>query len=254
MTNTEQRRKDIYELICRHSYAGVSELSSQFNVTTATIRTDLQALEDDGKVIRSHGGAIPAGKAVLDLHEDIKSKTNVPQKKRIASAAAKLVGADDSILIASGSTMVYFAEALHPAHHLNVVTPSVRIAIKLITNPAISVMQLGGIIYANTLSTRGTYAESGLDYFHCSKFFFGVEGFDVTSGLTCATIEEANLTSKMLKSASQSIVLADSSKFGRKGFGRICSLEDIDVLITDSGLSEDSLEMIQSCGVKVIVV
>lgn len=175
------------------------------------------------------------------------------EKQCIAKFASKLVQKNDSIIIASGSTMAAFADEVVPEEHLNVVTPSVRIAMRFIDNPNVNILQLGGIIYDNTLSTRGSYAEAGLDIFHCSKLFFGVEGFDPKSGLTCATIEEAHLTRKMLKSATKSIVLADSSKFCRRGFGKICDLEEIDLLITDSGLSEEAKTTIESHGVKVLI-
>lgn len=254
MTTTEYRRQAILDFVSSRSFAGVNDLAAMFNVTTATIRTDLQALEDDGKVIRSHGGVVPAVRPVSDLHEDVKSKENVDQKKRIAAAAAKLVGANDSIIIASGSTMACFAEAITPIEHLNVVTPSVRIAIKLINKEKISLVQLGGQLYPNSLSSRGTIAEAQLENFHCNQTFFGVEGFDLKCGLTCATAEEANLTRKMIERSSNVVVLADSTKLSRKGFGHICDLSDIDVLVTDTDLPEESRLLIEEKGVKVILV
>lgn len=251
MTNIEKRRKYIVDYIKRKGSANVSDLADALGVTEVTIRTDLRTLASEGLVKRSHGGAIPVSRSVVDVKEDIKAAINIEKKKKIGRAAALMLEKNDSVIIASGSTMVTFADAIVPKESLNVVTPSVRIAMKLIDKPNVSIYQLGGMIYPNTLSVRGDYAQSELSSILCAKLFFGVEGFDIVSGLTCATIEEAILTQAMMKSASQVIVLADSSKFGRLGFGRICKLEDIDVLITDDGLDDEVRKSIESLGVVV---
>lgn len=253
MTPNTKRRKYISDLVARHGYARVTDLAENLGVTTVTIRTDLKYLEDKGVLIRSHGGAITSTSTVRDLKEDIKKKANAVPKKLIGKEAARLISENDSIIIASGSTMVAFAEEIVPRENLNVVTPSIRIASRFIDMPNVTILQLGGIIYGNSLSTRGAYAEAGLETLHCSKVFFGVEGFDIKSGLTCATLEEANLTRKMMKSATQIIVLADSTKFCRRGFGKICNLEDIDILITDSGLPAEARNAIEAIGITVIL-
>lgn len=254
MTNSvETRRNRIADIVSRNGFSNVLDLAETLSVTPATIRTDLRALEERGLVKRSHGGALMVSREVTDLPEDVKGRINVGLKKRIAAKAVQLIENNDTIIIASGSTMVSFAENIIPEGKLNVVTPSIRIAMKLLGNDDISVLQLGGRIYGNTLSTRGEYAESGLELLHCTKLFFGVEGFDMTSGLTCATLEEAALTRKMMQSATKSIVLADSTKFCRRGFGRICRLSAIDMLITDDGLPQEAIRQIEDDGVQVII-
>lgn len=253
MISIEHRRQFILDVVSKHGYTRVTDLAEQLGVTGATIRGDLRYLESQGKLVRSHGGALTATTTVLDLREDVKKMANVEAKEAIANTASSLVAASDSIMIASGSTMAAFANRLNPVGHLNVVTPSIRIAMSFVDNPDVTVVQLGGVIYGNTLSTRGNYAEAGLDLFQCNKLFFGVEGFDLTSGLTCATVEEANLTKKMIKSATQVVVLADSSKYCRRGFGKICNFEDVDILVTDSRLSNEAREMIEALGTEVII-
>lgn len=254
MKTTEKRRSTILRMISDQGFAKVVDLANNMNVTAVTIRTDLNILEQEGKIIRSHGGAVPTTSKVRDLKEDQKSGEHAIQKSSIAQAAARLVDENDSIIIASGSTMLAFAKAIDTSNPLNVVTPSLRIAMQFIDTPNVTTIQLGGTVYGNTLSTRGEYAEMGLSMFHCNKLFFGVEGFDPESGLTCATIEEATLTRKMIDSATKVIVLADSSKYCRRGFGKICNMDNIDTLITDSGLSEAARRRIEDCGVNIILV
>lgn len=249
----ETRRKKIVQAVTRAEYLSVVELAEMFNVTTATIRTDLNALEDEHLVIRSHGGAIPAVTKVVNLRDDEKAKINKDQKKRIAIAAARLVEPNDSITIASGSTMNVFAETISPVEKLNVLTPSLRIATRLVDNPLVSLFFLGGHVSNYTYSAYGPYTADGLGIFHTNKLFFGVEGFSAEGGLSCGFLDEADLTKKMMKSTTKIIVLADSTKYRRRGFCSICALKDIDILVTDSGLSEKARREITEQGVELII-
>ena len=98
------------------------------------------------------------------------------------------------------------------------------------------------------------YAEKILDDFSCSKLFLGVDGIDIDFGLTTTHVQEAQLNRKMIAASQKTIVLADSSKFGKRGFGKICGLEDIEQIITDSGISEHMLKTLQGMGIEVTIV
>ena len=115
-------------------------------------------------------------------------------------------------------------------------------------------MQLGGTVHKMSLSVLGEEASRSLDDCICSKLFFGVDGIDLEHGITTSTLDEAKLKRKMMKASSQNIVLADSSKFGQRGFGRICALEDIDVIITDGGIPEQMVTIVEEAGVDLIIV
>ncbi len=247
------RKQYILDEIKRSGFVTVTDLAEKLKVTEVTIRTDLRVLQKEGKIDRTHGGATLSTRSVVDMNEDIKAQINVEKKEAIANAAAHLVDRNDTILVASGSTMVAFAEKIESQGQLTVVTPSIRISMKLLAKQNIGIMQLGGMIYPNTLSTRDDYAIQGLANVHCNKLFFGAEGFDMFGGITCATLEEAKLTQKMIAAASQTILLADSTKFGRHGFGKICGLEDIDILVTDNGLQKEVREKIEDLGITVII-
>lgn len=253
MTKIEKRRKYISDVVAREGSANVAALAERLGVTQATIRTDLRSLEKSGVLKRSHGGAIALSRAVRDMGEEEKAGINPHLKRRIAKRASGMVEKDDSIIIAPGSTMTCFAENLIPDGSVNVITPSVRVAMTLINTEGVNVFQLGGVIYGNSLSTRGEYAQAGLKYLHAAKMFFGAEGFDPQFGITCATLEEAELTREMMKNSSQIILLADSTKFCRRGFAKICDLSDIDILVTDSGISEVTAKKIEEQGVEVVI-
>jgi DeoR family transcriptional regulator of aga operon len=125
---------------------------------------------------------------------------------------------------------------------------------ELIHNQEIEVIMLGGIIRKSSSSVTGNYAEKILEDFSCSKLFLGVDGIDLEFGLTTTNMMEAQLNRKMIDASQKTIVLADSSKFGKRGFGRICGLEDIEQVITDQNISDHTVEKLRSMGIEVTIV
>lgn len=253
MSTIGQRRKYILDHIRKDGFVKVSELAEELEVTQTTIRKDLRFLEAQGVLQRAHGSAIPPSQQIMDINLSAKKLINFEAKQKIAVKAASLVKPDDSILIASGSTITLFAEALKPKGRLNVVSISVNISAQLGDIPGITVMQVGGILYGNTFSVLGAEASQTIENLYCSKVFFGVDGIDLDYGITCGTGEEASITQKMIQSSQTSIVLADSSKVGQRGFARICELGDIDILITDSGMPLETRQRIEKMGVRLII-
>ena len=193
--------------------------------------------------------------ADTDVH--VKGNVNREEKERIARKAVELLNDNDSIIMASGSTIYAFAEAIKREFrsHLNVVTTFLKTSVLLNDVEEINVVQLGGCVHKKSLSAIGDYAEAALGrgYAYYVAWFFGVDGIDLEHGITTSTIEEAKLTQVMMRSASKIIILADSSKFGQRGFGRICSLEEIDVIVTDSRISEQAVAMAEEAGVDLVI-
>lgn len=253
MSSIAARRHYILDHIVKDGFVKVSELAESLGVTQTTIRKDLKYLESQGILQRSHGSAMPSSQQITDINLSAKKLINYEAKQKISKAAASLITNDDSILIASGSTITVFAETLKPKGRLNVVSISVNISAHLGDIPGITVMQVGGILYGNTLSVLGAEASKTIENLYCSKVFFGVDGIDLDYGLTCGTGEEASITQKMMQSSQTKIVLSDSSKVGQRGFARICEVGDIDILITDSGMPMETRQRIENMGVKLII-
>lgn len=253
MSTINERRRYILDQIAKDGFVKVAELAKALGVTPVTIRKDLNYLETYGVLQRAHGSAIQPGPQSTDMSLSALKLVNYEQKRKIAQAAVSLIKNDESIFIASGSTITVFAESLKPKGKLNIVSISVNISAHLGDIPGVTVMQVGGVLYGNTLSVLGAEASKTIESLYCSKVFFGVEGLDLDYGLTCGTSEEASITQKMMNSSQTKIVLTDSSKLGKRGFAKICDVGDIDILITDSGMPMETRQRITDLGVQLII-
>lgn len=171
MSTLGQRRKHILDHIIKDGFVKVSQLAQELGVTQTTIRKDLKYLEAQGVLQRAHGSAIPTAPQIMDMNLGAKKLINFEAKQKIAEKAASLIQADESILIASGSTIALFAEAIKPKGRLNVVSVSVNISAQLGDIPGITVMQVGGILFGNTLSVLGSEASNTIENLFCSKVF-----------------------------------------------------------------------------------
>ncbi|MBQ7518205.1 MAG: DeoR/GlpR transcriptional regulator [Bacteroidales bacterium] len=253
MKTVEQRHQFILQRLNQDGFVRVQDLSDSLGVTGTTIRKDLRILEEQHALTRNHGSASPVVQRVVDLPVQEKSRIRAAQKARIARAAAALVAPEDSIILTSGSTIEAFAAHLHPQGALNVVTPSLRVGIILNDCENVSTLMLGGHIVRKSLSVRDGYTMDGLRNVRCSKLFFSCDGLDADGGVTTAFIEEARMTRAMMESVSEVVLLTDSSKIGKAGYGKICSLEEIDTLITDSEIPDNFRTRLESLGVRVII-
>ena len=253
MSSIAERRKYILDNIFQNGFVKVSDLAEALDVTPTTIRKDLTILESEGLLYRAYGSALPTSAQVIDINLNTKRLINLKQKQQIALKAQNLLEENDSVILSAGSTIAVFAEMLKPKGRLNVVTPAVNVSMLLGDMAGVKVMQLGGLLYGNSMCVTGSEAKETLKNLHCSKLFFSVDGIDPEFGFTCSTVEEAELTHRMIEVSDMSVVLADSSKIGKRGFGRICTFSEVDILISDSGISKASVQQFERLGVKVLI-
>lgn len=253
MTLSERHRK-ILERLQLNGMVSVNELSKLLNVSSVTIRKDLGMLEEKKLLFRSHGGAIQIDPYIANQHVQEKAKHFPEEKKRIGYKAAELLQPDDAIIIASGTTVLAFAQCIPSDAQLTVITSAMNVGMALINYQQVEVIQLGGIVRHTSTSVVGDYAEKMLANFSCSKLFLGVDGIDLKYGLSTTNSMEAQVNRVMIEAAQKTIVLTDSSKFGRRGFGKICNLDVIDQIITDTGVSAKVVDDLEDMGIKVTVV
>ncbi|MEQ8471974.1 MAG: transcriptional repressor AgaR [Marinoscillum sp.] len=253
-TTTVSRRNDILDLINQNGQIYVDELSEKFGVSEVTIRNDLDQLEQKKLLIRARGGAMRIeGRVGIDYHLSEKDKINYAEKIKIGKAAAGLVNQSEIILIDSGTTTAELAKNLDEIKDLTVITNALNIASILLKKENISLTIPGGYLRKNSQSLVGPMAERGLKNFYVDKAFLGVDGFDTKSGLYTPNIEEAHLNELMIEIANEVILLTDSSKFKKKSFAFICTVDKVDMVVTDDKISENDHKRLEEAGVKVII-
>jgi len=249
-----KRHQLILDKLNHEHHVEVSDLCEELKVSAVTIRKDLKLLEDKGLLYRIHGGASLENPYINDRPINEKEKISVSEKSDISKKAAELIKDNDSIMIASGTTVQQLARSITNKGSLNVITSSLNVALELLHHQNIQVIQLGGNLRHSSSSVTGHYAQHILEHISCSLLFLGVDGIDLDYGCTTTSLEEALLNQKMMEASQRTIILADSSKFGKKSFGRICGLEQVDQVITDSGISPNLAKKIKDLGVKLSIV
>lgn len=253
MSSMSERHKNILDILQLQGSVSVTDLSERLNVSEVTIRKDLTSLESQNRLYRTHGRAIPISPYIGDRHINEKEKQAVLEKRVIGRYAASMIEDNDSILIASGTTILYAAKEMVAKKNLTVITASVSVSSILSQNKYIDVIQLGGLVRESSVSVVGPFAENMLGYFNCSKLFMGADGLDLEFGATTTNMMEANLNRMMMDAAQKTILLIDSSKFGKRGFSKICGIDKIDQIITDDKIPQSYLENLTEMGIEVTV-
>jgi DeoR family transcriptional regulator of aga operon len=254
MASIAERHKFILDALQKEGFVKVADVAGTLKVTTATIRNDLKFLEDRKLLFRTHGSASVINPHTVDMNLTEKEKINTGEKRKIAAAAYKLIEDNDSIIVGAGSTVYALAEQIRPADRLTVVTASLKVSVLLNGFASASVVQLGGTMRKNSVSVVGEYASRFFSDITCSKVFLGVDGIDMEYGITNSNIEEAQLNRKMIDASLKTVILADSSKFGKRGFGRICGLDRVDIIVTDAGITDAMAKIGESFGIRLIIV
>lgn len=253
VTNITDRHELILQKLQQDGRVSIIDLSDQMQVSGVTIRKDLKLLEDKNLLFRTRGGGSISNPYKIEKHINEKELINVKEKQQIAKAASSLIGENDSIIIGSGTTVFELARCLHPPKRLTVITPALKVALELSNRPNVEVLQLGGMIRPNSSSVAGFFAEQILEDISCGILFLGVDGIDVDFGLSITNLAETSLDQKMINAAQVVVIMADSSKFGQRGLGRICSIDQVQYIITDNGVSSAILKKLEDRGVKVII-
>ncbi len=242
------RREVILEVLAEDGSVSVSNLAMRLGVTVVTARADLVLLEEEGVLVRTHGGALPA------FHPTIAARTREDKKLKasIAKAAAAEIHNGDTVIISAGTTTALIAKYLLGKRDIHIVTNNTLVLAYARTNPQLRVTLVGGEFRLSEEGIVGPMALSAIDQFHVSKTFIGIDGASVKQGFTAHFVESADLVRKMAKQADEVIVLSASSKFGKPGFARILPFEDVDALITDTQLSNEFNEILTEANVRIV--
>ncbi|MEY9848953.1 DeoR/GlpR family DNA-binding transcription regulator [Streptacidiphilus sp. MAP5-3] len=253
----------ILDHVARAGSADVHELAELLDVSGATIRRDLQALDEQGLLRRTHGGAV-TGSVNLELPLRHRAGARQDEKHRIALAAAELVPDGAVVGLAGGSTVTELARLLAERSRsaeggksaeggrLTVVTNAVNIAADLIVRPEIRLVVIGGQARTASYELVGPAADEHLARYRLDIAFIGVDGLSADAGCTTHDEMEAHTDRAFLQVASQGVVLADASKLGKATFASICPLREIDAVVTDATPPEPERSALAEARVRVI--
>jgi DeoR/GlpR family transcriptional regulator of sugar metabolism len=248
---TQARRLDaICAHLAQHYRIGIEDICRLYGVTRDTARRDIVRLDADGRVLRVRGGAVlpPQGRQVR--HYDERDGASVP-KQAIGAAAAALIRDGDRVLFDTSTTVVEVARALS-ASPLHAVTNSIDIAELLGKRDGIELHLTGGQFNPWQRSLEGAQARQAIAQFQFDKLILGACAIDAV-GLTCPSSDEAALKGAMMRQASQVIVVADASKFGKAFLHRLCTFEGVDLLVTDSAPPAAMAAALAAVGVEVVL-
>jgi DeoR family transcriptional regulator of aga operon len=256
-TRRAMRQAERFNLILQELSAGgsvaVAELVERLGVSAATVRRDLETLEQQRLLTRTHGGAVAHGVS-YELPLRYKSARHQDEKGRIARAAAERVADGAAIGLTGGTTTTEVARAIVDREHLTVVTNALNIASELAVRPNLKLVVTGGYARAESYELVGPLAERSLAGLNLDVVFLGVDGVSAEAGLTTHHEVEAHTDLALIERARRVVVVADSSKLGRVAFARICPLERVDELLTDRGADPGAIAELREEGVAVSTV
>jgi len=241
-----ERERIILTQLSERGSLSVSLLSRELGVSEVTVRSDLKELEERGYLIRSRGGAYPA------LHQNIieRQQQNIEVKNRIARAAALLVRDGDRIMIEAGTTTALLVRYLVGKRDVQVVTNSTLVFSYARINPALQITLTGGEFRRETESMVGPLALRTLSGLNVRIAFVGTDGYTLEKGLTTQLVEGAEIVKAMSACAEETLLLADSSKWGKTGFVNVLPLARVSGIITDTGLGECAVRELEAASIR----
>ena len=243
---TYERRQSLLDILRKQPGLRVPELAKALDVSEGTVRNDLNALEEEGRLKRVHGGAVLNTQDIFQNNSFMRRyKQNAAAKFAIAREAAPLVNDGDSILLDASSTAYYLARALAGRNKLRIMTNGFEVARELAQNTSNTVILIGGVVNNDSSSVTGLLSEQIIAEMHIDKAFFSCSGFSVERGMTEVHFEEAQLKRKAIESSRQIFALVDSSKFGKEDLTPFVRPLQIAHLFTDSNITEEWITRLQ---------
>ncbi len=247
------RQKHIEHLLQTRGDCSVAALAGELGVSEMTIRRDLAALARDGRVIRTHGGAIPGEKVLFEFQFLERASRNDPAKQAIAATAARLVRSGQTVMMDSGTTTLALARSLRGLDRLTIMTTSLPIAAALQHARGLRVLLLGGFVQPDAPDLGGALTEANLEQLHADVAFIGADGIDLQGNVSNASPEVARMLGKMAAAATATYVVADSSKIGRPALMRFGNLARWRGLITDLAITPKHRTTLARAGVNLIL-
>ncbi len=237
----------------RAGQLSVGDLSVRFDVSEVTIRQDLQALSNQGLLLRTRGRAF-ATNVMPEFSFDVRQQQQAVQKQLIGQAAAKLVTHGDTIFLDASTTVQAMIPHLKTFSELTVITNSLKAAMSLLDAPQIQVILPGGHLRRESISLVGQPHDKVLEGINVQIGFFGARGVTAEEGLTDVNLNEVSMKRAMVERCRRVVGMADARKLGNVAAVTFARLDQVHILITNTDASPDLIQEIRECGVEVMVV
>lgn len=246
-----ERQQRIEELIKEKASVQVNELAAQFSVSESTIRRDLQEMEANGLLIRTHGGAMEVSRLNYEMSFKEKEIENISDKQNIGEIAAAMIKDGDTIILDSGTTTLEIAKRI-TAKSVTVITNSIDIALEISNKDNIELIVAGGSLRHTTRAMIGPLAENVFKSFRVDKAFVGVNGISIKAGFTTPNFLEAQIKKSIIEVAGKAIIVADKSKFNKVCFSIVGELKEASSIITSKSLEKEIQIKFKELGVDII--
>jgi len=249
-----ERQSRLRDLLAQRGMSDLDSLAAELRVSQSTVRRDVELLESQGLVKRTHGGVIWMGDRGSSLRPyafDQRMAYNVENKRKIGRAARSLVNPGETVLIDGGTTTYYLAEQLLGIP-LQIVTNSLPMADLFLNDESVELVLTGGLLYPRYGVLLGPMTEQIVSTIHTKTMFFSVAGIHDGSlynqNLLLVAVEK-----QMMQQAQRIVLLADSEKFGQQALAKLCPLSEVDVVVSDEGLSQEQRKLVRKAGCELVI-
>lgn len=249
--NSAERLQSIQSILDVHGRVSVVELAAQLQVAQETIRRDLSKLEKNGVVRKIHGGAVTSQNK-FERSFAARLVEYIPQKHELSRLAADIISPGCTLFIDFGTTTHVFVEHIKSVSNLTVFTNSQLIAATLADNTTCEVFVLGGRYDDQLKANLGAMVVENIGKFFADFAIIGVGGIDPEIGLTDQNIDEADVARAMIARSSKNVVLADPSKFDRRGIAHVADLQEVDYVVSSARPGEAVLAALEKNGVALV--
>lgn len=250
---TTERQMSILQHLTRHNSLEVAQLSKLLAVSPSTIRRELKAMEESGLLVRTHGMARLPTPIHYEFPYENRAAQQVAAKRKIAAAAKNLIQPGAVVGLSGGTTSTELARQLRAMEDITIVTNAVNIALELQGQLGKRVMVTGGLLNQNSYELVGYQVTQSLQNVHLDQAFLGASGIDLEFGFSMADEPEAVVARAFQAAADKVIMIADHTKIGKATFARFCALPEVDLLITDDGLSDEQRAALEETGLRVLI-
>jgi DeoR family fructose operon transcriptional repressor len=249
----QKRKKFIIDLIEKSVGVTTNELAEKLGVSLSTIRRDLNSLEKNRLILKTHGGAVP--RSFSTSYEDpyqIKSQLQKSEKEVIGKITSSFIKDGDTVIFDSGTTTFQVAHS-SKEKHFTAIALDLPVAMELADSSFIDLIVLGGKVREGIYAIIGAFAEEMLKKLHVNKFVMGADAIHLQRGITNATLAEAPIKKLAMQMAKEIILVSDSSKFGKISLVHVCNLQEVDKIVTDENLPSDISRQLKEIGIEVII-